>query len=55
MDVGIGEHTLIPAVIRSDTPQLVEDDDRGPCRAGERVVAVARRGRLPEVIRELTG
>lgn len=48
-----GADAAILAVIRDDTPQLVEDEDAEPCRAGDRVVVAARRDRLAAVVREL--
>ena len=50
-----GGDAVILAVIRDDTPQLVEDSDVQPCRAGDRLVVAARQDRLAEVVRELTG
>jgi TrkA domain protein len=45
----------ILAVIRNDTPQLLEDDVIEPCRAGDRLVVAARRERLADVVRALAG
>ena len=45
----------ILAVIRDDTPQLIEDEVTEPCRPGDRVVVAARRDRIHDVVRELTG
>lgn len=50
-----GSDAAILAVIRDDTPQLLEDEATEPCRVGDRVVVAARRDRLAEVIRELVG
>ena len=50
-----GVDAAILAVIRDDTPQLVEEDAGEPCRVGDRVVVAARRDRLLDVIRELVG
>jgi K+/H+ antiporter YhaU regulatory subunit KhtT len=45
----------ILAIIRDDTPQLVEDEATEPCRPGDRVVVAARRDRVADVVRQLTG
>ena len=45
----------ILAVIRDDTPELLEDDARRPCQPGDRLVLVGRPGPLDEVRRSLTG
>lgn len=45
----------ILAVIRDETPELVEDDTTQPCQAGDRIVVAARRDRLDDVIRQLAG
>lgn len=50
-----GAEATILAVIRDDTPQLVEDEDAQPCRAGDRVVVAARRDRLEAVVGDLAG
>ncbi len=50
-----GADAAILAIIRDDTPQLVEDEDTQPCRAGDRVVVAARQDRLAVVARELAG
>jgi len=50
-----GSDAAILAVIRDDTPQLLEDESTQPCRVGDRVVVAARRDRLGDVIRELVG
>lgn len=50
-----GSDAAILAVIRDETPELVEDEAHEPCRAGDRVVVAARRDRLADVIRELVG
>lgn len=43
------------AVIRDETPDLVEDTAKQPCQTGDRVVVAARRDRLAEVARNLAG
>ncbi len=50
-----GSDAAILAVIRDETPELVEDEAHEPCRAGDRVVVAARRDSLADVIRELAG
>ena len=50
-----GSEAAILAVIRDETPELVEDDEREPIRAGDRLVVAARRERLAETIRHLAG
>lgn len=42
------------AVIRDETPELVEQEDQ-PTRVGDRVVVVARRERLDDVLWQLSG
>jgi TrkA domain protein len=49
-----GDATLL-AVIRDDTPRLVEDEETETVRAGDRLVIAARRERLDQVVRQLTG
>lgn len=46
---------VILAVIRDDTPQLLEDAETEPVRPGDRVVVAARRDRLEAVVRDLAG
>ena len=43
------------AVIRDETPDLIEDTAKQPCQAGDRVVVAARRDRLAEVVQHLAG
>jgi len=50
-----GSDAAIVAVIRAETAQLLEDEATEPCRAGDRVVVVARGDRLADVVRELEG
>lgn len=50
-----GSDAAILAIIRDDTPQVVEDDDTEPCRPGDRLVVAAPRDRLVAVVRELAG
>ena len=50
-----GSDAAVVAVARDDTPQLLEDDRSRPCEPGDRLVVVARRDRLDEVIHHLAG
>lgn len=50
-----GSDAVIIAVIRDDTPQLLEDDLAQPCRPGDRLVVAARPERLNDVIAHLAG
>ena len=50
-----GTDAAVVAVARDDTPQLLEDDRHRPCEPGDRLVIVARRDRLDEVIDYLVG
>lgn len=43
------------AVIRDETPELLEDVSRQPCRPGDRVVVAARQARLSDVAEDLAG
>ena len=43
------------AVIRDETPDLVEDETARPCQAGDRVVIAARRQNVAAVVRQLAG
>lgn len=43
------------AVIRDDTPELIENEEGRRCQPGDRVVIAARRDRLPAVIEQLAG
>lgn len=45
----------ILAVIRDESPELIEDDPVDPCHAGDRVVVSARRDRLVDVVQMLAG
>ena len=51
---GDKEATVL-AVIRDETPELVEDETSHPCQPGDRVVIAARRQHLGEVARALAG
>jgi TrkA domain protein len=50
-----GADAAVVAVARDDTPQLLEDDRHRPCEPGDRLVIVARRDRLDDVIDHLAG
>ncbi len=51
---GDSEATVL-AVIRDETPELVEAETSPPCRPGDRVVIAARRQHLREVVHALAG
>lgn len=51
---GDKEATVL-AVIRDETPELVEDETSQPCQPGDRVVIAARRQHLREVVQALAG
>jgi K+/H+ antiporter YhaU regulatory subunit KhtT len=50
-----GAHAEILAVIRDETPELVEDDTQGPIQAGDRLVVAARREQLDAVLHHVAG
>ena len=50
-----GADAAVVAVARDDTPQLLEDDRHRPCEPGDRLVIVAQRDRLDDVIDHLAG
>ena len=50
-----GSDAAVVAVARDDTPQLLEDDRHRPCEPGDRLVIVARRDRMDEVLEHLAG
>lgn len=43
------------AIIRDETPELVEDEEHTPVRPGDRLVVAARRDRIGTVVRHLSG
>jgi K+/H+ antiporter YhaU regulatory subunit KhtT len=43
------------AIIRDETPALVEDDAHTPARPGDRLVVAARRDRIGAVVQHLAG
>ena len=43
------------AVIRDETPELVEDETTRPCQPGDRVVIAARRQHVAAVVGQLAG
>lgn len=49
------EQARVLAVIRDDTPDLLEDDTARPCQPGDRLVLAGRPGPLDELRRFLTG
>ena len=51
---GDAEATVL-AVIRDETPELVEDEQTRPCQPGDRVVIAARRQHVAAVVRHLAG
>ena len=51
---GDAEATVL-AVIRDETPELVEDEQTRPCQPGDRVVIAARRQNVAAVVRHLAG
>lgn len=50
-----GCDAAVLAVIRDDTPELVEGESSEPVRVGDRIVVAARRDRLPAVVQALAG
>lgn len=49
------DDATIIAVIRDDTPDLVEQDNQRPCQPGDRLVLVGRPDPLRELVRFLLG
>lgn len=49
------DDATVIAVIRDDTPDLVEQEDQRPCQPGDRLVLVGRPDPLRELIRYLLG
>lgn len=49
------DHARVIAVIRDDTPDLVEDDPQRPCQPGDRLVLVGRPGAMHELVQHLLG
>jgi len=50
-----GSDASVLAVIRDETPDLLEDAARQACQPGDRVVVAARRDRLGAIVQELAG
>ena len=50
-----GAEAVVVAVARDDTPQLLEDGRARPCEPGDRLVVVAPRDRLDDVVAYLSG
>lgn len=55
LEVPDPEHARVIAVIRDDTPELIEDDPDRPCQAGDRLVLVGRPGSMSALVRHLIG
>ncbi len=55
IDLPGDKEATVLAVIRDQTPELVEDEMSQPCQPGDRVVIAARRQYLEEVVRALAG
>lgn len=55
LDVPEPEHARVIAVIRDDTPDLLEDDPERPCQPGDRLVLVGRPGSMSALVRQLIG
>ncbi|HEX6248453.1 MAG TPA: TrkA C-terminal domain-containing protein [Nocardioidaceae bacterium] len=49
------QDATVIAVIRDDTPDLVETDPQRPCRPGDRLVLVGRPGAMRDLVRHLLG
>lgn len=52
---GESEDAMVIAVIRDDTPDLVEQDPQRPCQPGDRLVLVGRPGAMRELVSFLLG
>ncbi len=50
-----GPDVTVLAVIRDETPDLVEDAPTEPIRPGDRIVVAARREQVATLVRRLTG
>ncbi len=50
-----GPDVTVLAVIRDETPDLVEDAPTEPIRPGDRIVVAARREQVDTLVRRLTG
>ena len=49
------DEAAVLAVIRDDTPELVEQEEGRRCQPGDRVVIAVRRERLSDVVDQLVG
>ena len=50
-----GPDVAILAVIRDETPEVIEDSLTEPIRPGDRIVVAARREQVDTLVRQLTG
>jgi K+/H+ antiporter YhaU regulatory subunit KhtT len=55
IDVPSPDDAMVIAVIRDDTPDLVEQDPDRPCQPGDRLVIVGRPGAMSDLVRHLIG
>jgi K+/H+ antiporter YhaU regulatory subunit KhtT len=55
IDVPSPGDARVIAVIRDDTPELVEEDPRRPCQPGDRLVLVGRPEAMRELVQHLLG
>jgi len=55
VEVPSPDDATVIAVIRDDTPELVEKDPERPCRPGDRLVLVGRPGAMDDLVRHLVG
>lgn len=55
LEVPAPDQARVIAVIRDDTPQLIEEDPDRPCRPGDRLVLVGRPAAMGDLVSALTG
>lgn len=55
LEVPAPDDATVIAVIRDDTPDLVEQDPERSCQPGDRLVLVGRPGAMDELVRHLRG
>lgn len=55
LDVPEPDQARVIAVIRDDTPDLLEDDPERPCEPGDRLVLVGRPGSMSALVDHLIG
>ena len=55
LDVPDPDQARVIAVIRDDTPDLIEDDPNRPCQPGDRLVLVGRPGSMTKLVEHLLG